>query len=326
MKTAFPRATQSSSRQGEILNFLLPKPSQLELINVGGDVDGGYLVPGDFGGVDACFSPGVGGTKAFEDELWSRFGVRSHMADFSVDPAFVRAQLIEGAQTFEKKWIAPSSDDVSLSLEDWVGSREAGTTRNLVLQMDVEGAEYAILASIRRETLDRFRYLVIELHDLPDRFNKFSRECEFDQAITVLSASFVVVHARQNNCCSREWVSALQTRVPKVIEVTLVSRDFLDAFSGRANETLHIPHPNDISRNVQHKPPTHLPVLWAGGNRSFAASLKMIVDLFDYWFAGWPVRNLLKNLRAVVWATRFAVPASLRASVLKVFTRRKESR
>ena len=66
----------------ELIWVMQPKPIPYELVRVGGDADGAYLIPNDLEGVQACFSPGVANFKNFEDELVQRYGIRCHMCDY----------------------------------------------------------------------------------------------------------------------------------------------------------------------------------------------------------------------------------------------------
>lgn len=43
----------------EFLRNCYPLTTNIELIRVGSNFDGGYLVPNDLQGIEACFSPGV---------------------------------------------------------------------------------------------------------------------------------------------------------------------------------------------------------------------------------------------------------------------------
>lgn len=57
-----------------LLESLKPIQTNHELIRVGGDGDGGHLIPNDLMGIDACFSPGVATTSDFENDLAARGG------------------------------------------------------------------------------------------------------------------------------------------------------------------------------------------------------------------------------------------------------------
>lgn len=51
---------------------------------MGGDSDGGYLLPEDISNIDFCFSPGVDQYAYFESDLISR-GIKCYLSDNSVD-------------------------------------------------------------------------------------------------------------------------------------------------------------------------------------------------------------------------------------------------
>lgn len=101
--------------------FLLTRPivTQKRLIRLGGDQDGGYLLPDDLQGIRTCFSPGTSNVASFEKDL-STLGIRSYMADFSVDEVPVSDERF----TFLKKFIGFGDRPEYLSLEDWVGRYE----------------------------------------------------------------------------------------------------------------------------------------------------------------------------------------------------------
>jgi hypothetical protein len=63
------------------------------------------------------------------------------MMDFSSDANASRTPLVEGKQTFLKKWLSPSPGCDNVSLVDWVAPMEEHGT-NFLLQIDIEGAEY----------------------------------------------------------------------------------------------------------------------------------------------------------------------------------------
>ena len=109
----------------EVFEFLKPKASKTPLIRIGGDSDGSYLVPDDLDGIAACFSPGVNRIKYFEDFLADRYGIQSHMCDFSCDVEELTTPLKPGMQTFLKKWLDVSPGEDNISLEDWIRDHDA---------------------------------------------------------------------------------------------------------------------------------------------------------------------------------------------------------
>ena len=50
-------------------------------------------------------APGVNNFKNFEDNLTKEHGIKCHMCDFSSNQENFRTPLIEGMQTFKKKWL-----------------------------------------------------------------------------------------------------------------------------------------------------------------------------------------------------------------------------
>ncbi|WP_041200253.1 hypothetical protein [Helicobacter pylori] len=52
------------------IKSLHPIKTEHELVRWGDKHDGGYLIPNDFEGIRALFSPGVGGVSAFEEDFY----------------------------------------------------------------------------------------------------------------------------------------------------------------------------------------------------------------------------------------------------------------
>jgi len=275
------------------LDFFRPKPSPFRLIRVGGQRDGAYLLPDDLEGISACFSPGVANRKDFEDELLKTRGIRAYMVDFSSDESKFQTPLEPGEQFFDKKWLAPNDSDNSISLATWVGKREPKSS-SLLLQMDIEGAEYANLATAPDPILAQFRILVIEFHDFYARLMALPDDAEFAKVLERLSKNFQVVHARPNNCCPTRPLPSGKAAVPTVIEVTLLRRDRFELRPSIRMRPVKVPHPRDVSRNVIHRPPLHLDGSWVGGKRPVVSQLKVFTDRFS-WFLydrvrHWPYR------------------------------------
>lgn len=264
------------------IHVMLPKPSPAPLIRIGGQADGSYLLPDDLHGIKACFSPGVSNRKDFEDELCDRFAIACHMCDYSSDKARLRTPL-KPTQTFRKKWLETQSGPDRISLTDWVNETHPDAKEDLLLQMDIEGAEFRTLLNTPENILRRFRIIVLELHRLRacKDPNEFSRE--LGPLLSLLDKHFVCVHAHPNNCCGEFILDDSGLNMPQVCEFTFLRRD---RWRNRPKDGLYqplIPHPLDIAANVPGKPPIFLNEKWLpSGRRPNESTIKMLEDQVRY--------------------------------------------
>jgi hypothetical protein len=140
-------AVKSSELLG-LIRRLTPVSSPFNLIRIGGDGDGGYLVPDDLKGINFCFSPGVAESSGFELGL-TAFQIHSFLIDYSVEAPPVDSKFLH----FEKLFLSSRSDyEKFVRLEDWV-NQKAPSHEDLILQMDIEGSECSVLADASDETL-----------------------------------------------------------------------------------------------------------------------------------------------------------------------------
>jgi Methyltransferase FkbM domain len=232
----------------DFLASLRPVTTNHELIRIGGDSDGGYLIPDDLENVEFCFSPGVDVTADFESDLTKR-GIKCFLADYSVDCPPIRNDLFD----FEKKYLGQSDDDVFMTLENWV-KKKAPEKSDFILQMDIEGAEYDVICDTSHETFRKFRILVIEFHELHRLYQR-----DFFRLVTIvfrkLLKNFHIVHIHPNNYAPPVKFRSLE--IPPVMEFTFHRRDRV-AWSTR---TLSFPHKLD-RKNDTTSPDYALPRCW----------------------------------------------------------------
>ena len=259
-----------------VFEFMKPKATNTPLIRIGGNVDGSYLVPDELDGIGACFSPGANRIKHFEDYLADHYGIASHMCDFSCDVEEFRTPLKPGMQTFAKKWLDISPNEDSISLEDWVA--EHNPSGDLLLQIDIEGAEYRNILATPDETLARFRIIVLEVHGLRKMLDAPTLRGAIAPFFQKLGRSFTTIHAHPNNCCGDFEVPGTDLRIPKVLELTLIRNDWFVPALGPAS----LPHPLDISQNVTSKPPLFLSDAWCGQERSLESRIRMLEETLRY--------------------------------------------
>lgn len=268
-----------------IIELLVPQPCPFQLVRIGGTGDGAYLVPDDLDGIEACYSPGVNNFKNFEDELTNRYGIKCHMCDFSSDPSRFITPLVEGMQTFRKKWLDVDDASDSISLSEWIGEYSSVDDNDLILQIDIEGAEYRNLLASPDSTLKRFRIIVIELHRLDAFKNPELLSREVEPLLRKLDETHICVHAHPNNCCGDFIDEDTGLNIPNLLEVTFLRRDRFQGDSSQYYQPL-IPHPLDISYNVRAKPPLHLNVNWlTKKTRTLESEIKVLNDRLD--FANW---------------------------------------
>lgn len=243
---AAPRTPRSSVQ--DLLKALRPLEPGIELVRLGPDGDGGYLVPDDLEGIRYAFSPGVSTESGFEAELADR-GMQVFLADYSVAGPAVRHPRF----AFDKRFVGCLTDERYITLDDWHAAKLGSDDSELLLQMDIEGAEYETLLAASPRLLAKFRIMVIEFHWLPQLWNEpfFAVAA---RAFSKLLATHAVVHIHPNNCCGSVKSAGLE--IPRIAEFTLLRRDRLHGTRFRTT----FPHPLDRP-NVR-KPPLDLPACW----------------------------------------------------------------
>jgi hypothetical protein len=226
-----------------------------ELIRVGGNGDGGYLIPDDLDGIEYCFSPGVGPTSAFESDLADR-GISSFLADYSVD--FL--PLPRPEFTFDKKYLGASDSSHTFTLAAWKTKYLGEYTGDLILQMDIEGSEYQVLLNVPDELLKQFRIIVIEFHFLHRLFDQFDFTI-MSSCFEKLLANFHVAHLHPNN--SGGAISRQGVTVPRLMEFTFMNKNRAALAKPVANPVHTLDRDCDPSRA-----PLLLPPCWYSDSNS----------------------------------------------------------
>lgn len=225
------------------------------LVRFGPRGDGGYLIPDLVDDIVACFSPGVANSADFELALAEQ-GIPVFLADRSVEAPPVS----HPAFSFTPKFLSSTTSerDGLIRLDDWI--RESMDQHGLpsegdiLLQMDIEGAEYEVLHSVSDQALNRCRIIVVEFHKLHQLADRFSFGW-MAGAIRRLLREHVVVHLHPNNNKPTIRLGAIE--LPATLEATLLRRDYFKPSPRR----LSFPHPADAPC-VPQKPDLVLPGCW----------------------------------------------------------------
>lgn len=230
----------------DLLATLRPVKTNFDLVRIGGNNDGGYLLPDDLEGIEACFSPGVDVTASFEKDLLER-GIKSHLADASVDAP---PDGLEVA-SFTKSFLGGVTNQTHMTMESWVHGN-GSYIGDLLLQMDIEGAEYETILATPNTILNRFRIIAIEIHNVQDWFNPVAWGC-VKTFFNKLTTKFHVVHNHPNNNCPFVQIGD-DLILPTVFEMTFLRKDR----SPDLGFCTEFPHPLDAP-NVLDKPDRPLP-------------------------------------------------------------------
>lgn len=233
-----------------LIKKLYPKKFHGNLIRLGGVEDGGYLVPDDFFGIEACFSPGVDKISEFELDCYKR-GMKLFLADKSVEKP--NLEIPESEYDFIKKFISCYDNDEYITMDTWINSKDLEKKSDLILQMDIEGSEYHSLINISTRLLNRFRIIVIELHFL-DRLWEPAFFNAFETVINKLTHNHSVVHAHPNNCCG--VYNFMNIPIPRIMEFTFLRNDrgLLDDYEKQ--------FPNTLDRDCTENESIHIPQIW----------------------------------------------------------------
>lgn len=237
-----------TSKIRAFLKLIRPIQSQFSLIRIGGNNDGGYLIPDDLVGVNYSFSPGVGDQISFDLDLAKR-GVQSFLADGSVSRLPLEHPLI----TFEKKYIDIKKSDTSITLDSWIKIK-APHEKDFILQMDIEGAEYRILKDLSSKRLRSFRIMVIEFHGLERLIYKHGFK-SINTVFKKITKLFDIVHMHPNN--NESLIEFNGIKIPPVMEFTFIRKDRV------TNRQFTVKFPHDLDqKNVTSKRDIFLPEIF----------------------------------------------------------------
>jgi hypothetical protein len=244
---------ESGFRRARLPEFLRPIYCD-DLIRLGGDHDGGYVVsrrmvePAQF-----LLSFGLGDDWTFEAAVCDLIDAAApicHVYDATTSHEFLRAigsvpkitdyeALFDGQRAVHfkrnvgKRW---GRNVVSFS-QTLARIKSAGP---VLLKMDIEGAEYPLLDDICRNA-DLFAGLVIEFHHLD------LHQDDILSALLKLVVYFDVIHVHANNS---DVVSA--NGLPAVVEITFMAKQPGEAIRYDENANYPVPGldaPNSVDRS-----------------------------------------------------------------------------
>ena len=169
----------------------------------------------DFAGIQGAYSLGIGPDVSWDGDIAAR-GIPVWQYDDTVGGPGVNHPLF----TFHP-WRIGRGEPGTVALPALL-AQNGHAHADLILKMDIERAEWDVLASIRPDELRPFRQILMEIHSLSQITDDDWRR-RAETAIKILTHHHQVIHVHGNNLSP--IITAGDLRVTESVEMTLVRRD-----------------------------------------------------------------------------------------------------
>ncbi len=246
---------ERNSDVNEIVDFIDKFKSNYistELIRIGGNDDGGYLVPDVLENINFCFSAGVGDVSNFEKELSIKHNIKSFLADGSVNCPPIEDKNF----FFTKKFLSSINDSKNITLSDWLIQSNVKEETGKILQMDIEGSEYEVLTYESLECLSKFSIIIIEFHKIQNIINPIFLKT-IKAIFEKIFKNFKVCHVHPNNFSGLYVYKGI--KIPSSLEVSFVNNDLINQC--KSSLEVSLPHLLD-KKNEKNLPDILMPKNW----------------------------------------------------------------
>jgi Methyltransferase domain len=210
--------------------------------------DGGYVLLDDFDSVNIVYSVGIGSRVSFDLDLANK-GKDIFMFDHTIDGPPLKHPKFH----FFKQGIAAANDEAALlfSLAHQIQKLGHEGRSDMILKLDIEGAELAVFSAMPRDVFRQFRQITMEVHAL-HRMNDAAYRAAFLAAFSNINSVFTLFHAHANNYSPLGLVDG--HTVADVLELSYVRSDLVKRVPSKTVYPTVFDFPNWPSR------PDH--ILW----------------------------------------------------------------
>ena len=201
----------------ELLGLISPWPSKSNLVRIGSQGDGGYVLnEEDRDQTTSLFSGGIEDNNDFEMEL-AELGVSGLQIDNSIDEAPRKHQHL----SFKKATVGTESGD--FSVKSFLASQNE---QRLLIKLDVEGAEWSTLDELSISELSSVICLVAEFHFL----GKLNQSDFLERVMRVFSkiraAGLYPCFISPNNVTGVDIHGGVA--IPRNLEITFTKKENID--------------------------------------------------------------------------------------------------
>ena len=206
-----------------------------ELVRVGGHHDGGYIMLNDFENKKIAYSFGIGYDVSWEEWISRKGNIIIHCFDHTVN-----GLPIENDRMFFHKIGIAGVDyrsDNLLSIDSILQANAHERETDIILKMDVEGAEWDFFQTVSSDTLNRFSQMTFELHGMINR-----DEGKIIRALEKINKTHQAVWIHANNSGGIARAGCIM--MPDLLEITYVNKQNYMFTDTSYNCPLDIDSPN----------------------------------------------------------------------------------
>ncbi len=203
-----------------------------KLIRIGsGEGDGGYVMVDDFDNMMCAYSCGIGNDVSWDMDIAKR-GIKVFMYDHTI----CRLPKVHNNFIFYNFGIGEGSN--CLPLREILKKNDNLDNHDLILKMDIEGAEWEVLDDISSDLLSNFKQISLELHDVC----KWECREEILRVLQKIRVTHQAVWIHGNNAGKAEVANGVL--IPNLLEVTFVKRDSYSFVDGECVFPMSLDLPN----------------------------------------------------------------------------------
>lgn len=218
------------------LSLLHPYGVACGKVRTGGPHDGGYVMANDFRGNRIGYSIGVGPQVDWDVEMAGR-GMHIYQYDHTVESVPAEHPNFH----YFKLGIGPDLSDPELvTLERMLENNDHLSEENMLLKVDVEGAEWDVFDSMSSNLLQKFDQIVVEYHGL-EFLDRESFRSRANRVFKTINHTHRVIHIHGNNYASFSMIHNIP--VPEVLEISYARKGRFDFFESEDIFPTHLDEP-----------------------------------------------------------------------------------
>lgn len=201
----------------ELIN--IREVGNIPLIRVGNPFDGGYIMANTFSSNDIAYSFGISNDVSWDLDI-AKLGIPVYMYDHTI------SNLPMEHKNFHWKQIGICGNETHANLQqmgELLQENKHTEHQNIILKMDVEGAEWDFLNNVSIDILSQFSQIVFEFHG----FLKPEHTYAIYTALKKLNITHQAIYCHANNHggCPYIYSSKQKLILPKALEVTYLRKN-----------------------------------------------------------------------------------------------------